>query len=69
MKGGAMLAFGACCVFHLCYRTFQRMSATARDADSASRRSATVLSLCLPSDVLLYLLLPMNADAFGISLA
>mgnify|MGYP003885720175 CR=1 FL=1 len=45
------------------------MSATARDADAASRRSATVLSLCLPSDVLLYLLLPMNADAFGISLA
>lgn len=45
------------------------MSATARDADSASRRSATVLSLCLPSDVLLYLLLPMNAGAFGISLA
>ncbi|TDV72812.1 MFS transporter [Pseudomonas sp. LP_7_YM] len=45
------------------------MSATARDADSASRRSATVLSFCLPSDVLLYLLLPMNADAFGISLA
>ncbi|WP_296258221.1 MULTISPECIES: MFS transporter [unclassified Pseudomonas] len=45
------------------------MSATVQDADSASRRSATVLSLCLPSDVLLYLLLPMNADAFGISLA
>lgn len=45
------------------------MSATARDADAASRRSATVLSLCLPSDVLLYLILPMNADAFGISLA
>jgi MFS family permease len=45
------------------------MSATARDADAASRRSATVLSLCLPSDVLLYLLMPMNADAFGVSLA
>jgi len=45
------------------------MSAAARDADHASRRSAIVLSLCLPSDVLLYLLLPMNADAFGISLA
>jgi len=41
----------------------------ARDADSASRRSATVLSLCLPSDVLLYLLLPMNTEAFGITLA
>ncbi|SDG27817.1 Predicted arabinose efflux permease, MFS family [Pseudomonas abietaniphila] len=51
-----------------CYRIFPRMSVAARDADSASRRSATVLSLCLPSDVLLYLLLPMNADAFGISL-
>lgn len=45
------------------------MSAAARDADHASRRSAIVLSLCLPSDVLLYLLLPMNAAAFGISLA
>ena len=45
------------------------MSAASRDANSASRRSATVLSLCLPSDVLLYLLLPMNAEAFGISLA
>ncbi len=45
------------------------MSVVARDADSASRRAATVLSLCLPSDVLLYLLLPMNADAFGINLA
>ncbi|MFJ5298012.1 MFS transporter [Pseudomonas sp. NPDC088368] len=45
------------------------MSVPARDADAASRRSATVLSLCLPSDVLLYLLMPMNADAFGISLA
>lgn len=44
------------------------MSDAARNADSASRRSATVLSLCLPSDVLLYLLLPMNADAFGINL-
>ncbi|MDH0745050.1 MFS transporter [Pseudomonas sp. GD03842] len=44
------------------------MSAPARAADAASRRSATVLSLCLPSDVLLYLLLPMNAEAFGISL-
>ncbi|MEN5028760.1 MFS transporter [Pseudomonas sp. Ps21-P2] len=42
---------------------------TARSADSASRRSAIILGLCLPSDVLLYLLLPMNAGAFGISLA
>ena len=45
------------------------MSVHARQADSASRRSATVLSLCLPSDVLLYLLLPLNVDAFGITLA
>lgn len=45
------------------------MSVHAREADSASRRSATVLSLCLPSDVLLYLLLPLNVDAFGITLA
>lgn len=41
----------------------------ARNADLASRRSATILGLCLPSDVLLYLLLPMNADAFGVTLA
>jgi MFS family permease len=45
------------------------MTAAARDADLASRRSAIVLSLCLPSDVLLYLLLPMNADNFGVTLA
>jgi len=46
------------------------MSAVAaRNADLASRRSAIVLGLCLPSDVLLYLLLPMHTQAFGISLA
>ncbi|NWB95602.1 MFS transporter [Pseudomonas gingeri] len=41
----------------------------AHSTDSASRRSATVLALCLPSDVLLYLLLPMNTQAFGVTLA
>ena len=41
----------------------------AHPTDSASRRSATVLALCLPSDVLLYLLLPMNTQAFGVTLA
>jgi len=37
-------------------------------ADRDSRNSAQVLSLCLPSDVLLYLLLPMYAADFGVSL-
>jgi MFS family permease len=45
------------------------MHAVHHPADSTSRRSAIVLALCLPSDVLLYLLLPMHVDAFGISLA
>ncbi|MGY2173345.1 MFS transporter [Pseudomonas gingeri] len=46
------------------------MSAVAaHPTDSASRRSAIVLALCLPSDVLLYLLLPMNTAAFGVTLA
>ncbi|MCP1511621.1 MULTISPECIES: MFS transporter [Pseudomonas] len=40
-----------------------------RSADSTSRRAALTLALCLPSDVLLYLLLPMQSQAFGITLA
>ena len=40
-----------------------------RTADSTSRRAALTLALCLPSDVLLYLLLPMESQAFGITLA
>lgn len=36
-----------------------------QQADRDSRHSAQVLSLCLPSDVLLYLLLPMYAADFG----
>jgi MFS family permease len=40
-----------------------------RTADSTSRRAALTLALCLPSDVLLYLLLPMESEAFGITLA
>ena len=40
-----------------------------RTADTQSRRAALTLALCLPSDVLLYLLLPMESQAFGISLA
>ncbi|WP_350614867.1 MFS transporter [Pseudomonas sp. HY7a-MNA-CIBAN-0227] len=44
-------------------------SLTQRNADSTSRRAALTLSLCLPSDVLLYLLLPMESQAFGITLA
>jgi len=45
------------------------LAVAAHPTDSASRRSATVLALCLPSDVLLYLLLPMNTQAFGVTLA
>lgn len=46
------------------------MSAVAaHSTDSASRRAAVVLALCLPSDALLYLLLPMNIQAFGVTLA
>ncbi|MGB3123945.1 MAG: MFS transporter [Pseudomonas sp.] len=40
-----------------------------RTADVSSRRAALTLALCLPSDVLLYLLLPMESQAFGITLA
>ena len=32
-----------------------------RTADITSRRAALTLALCLPSDVLLYLLLPMES--------
>lgn len=39
------------------------------NADTHSRRAALTLALCLPSDVLLYLLLPMESQAFGITLA
>ncbi|MBC3949709.1 MFS transporter [Pseudomonas folii] len=45
------------------------MASAPRTIDVVSRRSAIVLALCLPSDVLLYLLLPMHVQAFGISLA
>ncbi|WP_079228545.1 MFS transporter [Pseudomonas putida] len=38
-------------------------------ADRDSRNAAQVLGLCLPSDVLLYLLLPMFAADFGVTLA
>jgi MFS family permease len=38
-------------------------------ADRDSRNAAQVLGLCLPSDVLLYLLLPMYASDFGVTLA
>ncbi|MEA5673643.1 MFS transporter [Pseudomonas sp. MH2] len=37
-------------------------------ADRESRNAAQVLGLCLPSDVLLYLLLPMYASDFGVTL-
>ncbi|UFH51644.1 MFS transporter [Pseudomonas sp. KNUC1026] len=44
-------------------------TATLRSADRNARLAALTLALCLPSDVLLYLLLPMHPEAFGITLA
>ncbi|QNQ99674.1 MFS transporter [Pseudomonas oryzihabitans] len=41
---------------------------SSRSIDQASRRAAIVLACCLPSDVLLYLVLPMYAPVFGITL-
>lgn len=38
-------------------------------ADKNARLAALTLAFCLPSDVLLYLLLPMHPEAFGITLA
>ena len=38
------------------------------DADRASRDAATTLGLTLPGDTTLYLLLPLHAAAFGVSL-
>lgn len=40
-----------------------------RSADRASRFAALTLGMALPTDVLLYLLLPMYAGDFGLSLA
>jgi len=40
----------------------------AEDADRASRNAALTLTLALPGDTLLYLLLPLHAAAFGITL-
>ncbi len=39
-----------------------------RDADRQSNAAATVLSLTLPGDALLYVLLPLHASVFGVSL-
>jgi DHA1 family inner membrane transport protein len=44
-------------------------SLSADPADRDSRHAAIALALALPADVLLYLLLPMYADDFGITLA
>lgn len=41
---------------------------SSRSVDQASRRAAIALACCLPSDVLLYLVLPMYAPVFGITL-
>ncbi|WP_454253091.1 MFS transporter [Pseudomonas sp. Marseille-Q7302] len=41
---------------------------SSRSVDQASRRAAIALAFCLPSDVLLYLVLPMYASVFGITL-
>ena len=40
-----------------------------RSTDRDSARAASILGLCLPGDTLLYLLLPMQHEAFGVSLA
>lgn len=40
----------------------------ARQADDASRNAALTLSLALPGDTLLYLLLPLYAETFGLTL-
>lgn len=45
------------------------LPAQTQRADRDSRNAAQVLSLCLPSDVLLYLLMPMYAADFGVTLA
>lgn len=42
---------------------------TLRRTDRDSARCATILGLCLPGDVLLYLLLPMQHETFGVTLA
>lgn len=39
-----------------------------KQADRNARLAALTLAFCLPSDVLLYLLLPMHPEAFGITL-
>ncbi|MGD9946159.1 MAG: hypothetical protein AB7S98_23300, partial [Burkholderiaceae bacterium] len=39
-----------------------------RDVDRTSNRAALTLALTLPGDVLLYLLLPIYAAEFGVSL-
>ena len=41
---------------------------SSRSVDQASRRAAIALAFCLPSDVLLYLVLPMYTHVFGITL-
>lgn len=42
---------------------------TAADADRASLDAALTLTLTLPGDTLLYLLLPLHCDVFGVTLA
>ena len=39
-----------------------------KEADRASRNAATTLGLTLPGDTVLYLILPLHAAAFGVSL-
>lgn len=55
----------------LCHETVMSSAAVPAQtlrADRDSRNAAQVLGLCLPSDVLLYLLLPMYASDFGVTL-
>lgn len=55
----------------ICHETVMSSAAVPAQtlrADRDSRNAAQVLGLCLPSDVLLYLLLPMYASDFGVTL-
>lgn len=45
------------------------MSLTPAEADRGSRDASLVLALTLPTDTVLYLLLPLHAAAFGVTLA
>ena len=57
------------CRERLLQRTIDGMSLPQASADLDSRHAAVALGLSLPADTVLYLLLPMYAPQFGVSLA